>query len=322
MKKIFKCIDAGGEYCPCFLAETDNCITCSMLQGKGFCDCNWCGSCIYQNYVWNGNKKKTPRESVLADIVEKKLIHNGCYQLKIKVSKTLARYLKHPGAYVFIRNIDCEHYFDLPMSVLDVDDTSGYIYIAYQIVGSKTKQLYLADNKLLLRGPYLNGLLGLKNIKVLRNNNCFIVCRGIAQAPSVLLIKYLLKKENNVTVLIDSGNVKEPFIKELIGDYNLNIIEENIMSITGKQLFSHVLTQNKIDFLFLGGSDYMQKTLIDIVDELKVNPLLSATNNHEICCGEGICGACSKRLEDGSIVKTCKTQISVRENIKRRVNLE
>ena len=28
------CIDAGSENCPCLLAESGDCITCSRLKGK------------------------------------------------------------------------------------------------------------------------------------------------------------------------------------------------------------------------------------------------------------------------------------------------
>ena len=32
------CIDAGSENCPCLLAASGDCITCSRLQGKDCCD--------------------------------------------------------------------------------------------------------------------------------------------------------------------------------------------------------------------------------------------------------------------------------------------
>lgn len=322
MKKFFKCIDAGGEYCPCYLAETNDCITCSILQGKNFCDCNWNGTCIYQEYVWNGNKMKTPRKSIEVDIVEKVKISENCYQLKFKVTKTLARQLKQPGSYVFLRNLGTEQYFDLPMSIMDVDENSGYIWIAYQIVGSKTKRLDLAKDKILLRGPYYNGLIGQKSLKPLYQDHCLIVCKGIAQAPSALLVKYLLKKHCFVTILIDKGKVNKVFIKDIIKNDNVNIVEDSIMSDSGKYLIKSMLSDCKFKFVFLGGSDPLQHRIIDIIDELKVNPLLASTNNNEICCGEGVCGACSKRLKEGGTVKTCKTQLSVRENIRRRVIIE
>ncbi len=48
------------------------------------------------------------------------------------------------------------------------------------------------------------------------------------------------------------------------------------------------------------------------VDE---NIKLAVSNNNLICCGEGICGACSIDL-NGVKVKTCKTQVNSREYLK------
>lgn len=28
------CVDAGSAYCPCYLAESGECIACSLLRGK------------------------------------------------------------------------------------------------------------------------------------------------------------------------------------------------------------------------------------------------------------------------------------------------
>jgi hypothetical protein len=82
------CVDAGTDYCPCYLAETNNCLICSQLQGKVFCDCiNWKGVCIYQEFVWNGNKMKEPRENVPVSILEKRFINENILFLKLKKIK-------------------------------------------------------------------------------------------------------------------------------------------------------------------------------------------------------------------------------------------
>ena len=65
------CIDAGSENCPCLLAESGDCITCSRLQGKDCCDCNWRGVCIYNEYIQNGKKINNRRESKKTRILKK-----------------------------------------------------------------------------------------------------------------------------------------------------------------------------------------------------------------------------------------------------------
>lgn len=215
-----ECVDAGSEFCPCYLAETNECITCSHLQGKDFCDCHWRGVCIYQEYVMNGFKSKMSRQIFNSQIIEKIKIGESCTILKLKVTKTLARQLKEPGAYVFLRNKNMEHYFDVPMSIMDTDELNGYIYIAYQIIGSKTKMLDKANGEIIIRGPYWNGLLGIRYLKAVKNEHCVVIAKGIAQAPATLVTKKLLYNNNKVTFIIDKGGVGKVIISDFIKHIN------------------------------------------------------------------------------------------------------
>lgn len=322
MKETFDCIDIGSDYCPCYLAETNDCITCSILQGENFCDCNWRGICVYNQYVYNGNTKKNARKHFTCNILDKMQIDENSYILKLDISKTLARQLKEPGAYVFLRGENLPQYFDLPMSVMDVNEIEGHLYVAYQVYGSKTKRLNTSSETIMVRGPYWNGAYGLKNLKTVKNSNILIIARGIAQAPAVLVIKKLLKHNNKITLILDKGSTNKIFIEDYIKGLDIKIIEEDIKSIKGDLLIKDILINNDIKLLYSGGSDIIHHLLIKILDEIKVNPLLVATNNNEICCGEGVCGACSTYLQDGKAVKACKTQIDIRELIKRRVFVE
>ena len=317
-----ECVDAGSEFCPCYLAETNNCITCSHLQGKDFCDCNWRGVCIYQEYVTNGYNSKMSRENIKAKIIEKVKLNNNCTIIKLKVTKTLARQLREPGAYVFLRNLDSKHYFDVPMSIMDTDDLEGYIYIAYKVVGTKTKKLDDCKDELLIRGPYWNGLFGVRYLKAMKNKNCLILARGIAQAPSILVAKKLIKNNNKVYMIIDKGSCGEVFIRDYIKDLNLNIVEEDLKSNRGMTYLRNFLRNEDIELIYSGGTDVLHHSILKIVDEINIDPYLVATNNNEFCCGEGVCGSCTKRLEDGRRVRTCKTQLDVREAIKGRVIID
>ena len=198
MKPRLECIDSGSEYCPCYLAETGDCMTCSMLQGEDFCHCNWRGICIYSEYVDNGNRRKQERQNQNIEVVDIEKINENSFILKMKASKTLLRLLKEPGAYVFLRGENLPEYFNTPMSIMDIDEEDGYLYIAYQVIGSKTQKLKASMDKLIVRGPYWNGLHGMKNLKKTANKNCLVVARGIAQAPAILVLKKLVKTAMNI----------------------------------------------------------------------------------------------------------------------------
>lgn len=319
MKPRLECIDSGSEYCPCYLAETGDCMTCSLLQGEETCNCNWRGICIYNEYVMNRNKSKEKRKNQDAEVVTIEKINDHAYILKIKTTKTLARQLKEPGAYIFLRGKNLPEYFNAPMSIMDVDEDRGYIYVGYQVLGTKTEQIESNIKQLTLRGPYWNGLYGMRNLKKTKGKNCLVVARGIAQAPAILVLKKLVKNENNVTFIVDKGAIKKVFVKDIIDKLNINIIEEDVNSDKGKKLIENVLKNKNIDLVYSGGSDLLHKSIVDIVDKLNINPYIVITNNNEICCGEGVCGGCTIRLANGVRVKTCKTQLEAREVIERRI---
>lgn len=55
-QNFYDCIDCGTENCPCYLAATGDCLVCSRLAGKDYCDCNWKGVCIYNEFIQSGKK--------------------------------------------------------------------------------------------------------------------------------------------------------------------------------------------------------------------------------------------------------------------------
>lgn len=320
MTHKLECIDIGSKYCPCYLAYTNECIVCSILQEKKLCECNWQGVCVYQEYKSNGCKKKDERKTSYATIESIENISEDCVILKLKVDKDIAEQLIEPGAYIFIRNNNLPHYFDTPMSIMDVDVTYGYIYVAYQVLGVKTKELESNKDLFTIRGPYWNGLYGMKSLKKVSGEKCLVIARGIAQAPALLVIKKLVENKNDVTFIIDKANTGSSFIKKYLKGLDVKVLEEDVRSEDGRNLIEDNIRNNDIKLIYCGGSDLLHKSIIKTVDKTGKDPYLVITNNNEICCGEGICGGCIIRLSDGTRVKTCKTQLDPRVLIERRVN--
>jgi len=314
-----ECIDAGSEYCPCFLAEANECITCSHLQGKEFCDCNWRGVCIYQEYVWAGHRKKEIRSSYPAAVIEKNNISANTIVYKLQVTKTLARELDNPGAYVFMRDKAKPVFFDVPMSVMAVDTIKGEIYVALQVQGAKTKALAGPENDIIVRGPYWNGILGQRYLKSIKDGSCLVIARGIGQAPAVKVVRYLSRGNNRVRIIVDPGKAGAVFGNEFIKDLPYEIEELDLNSKQGVKVVNRYLKNESYDLVFSGGSDKQHLYIIQEIDRLENKPFIVVTNNNEICCGEGICGSCSTRIDSGVRVKACKVQLDVRKVIERRI---
>ncbi|MGV8145017.1 MAG: sulfide/dihydroorotate dehydrogenase-like FAD/NAD-binding protein [Alkaliphilus sp.] len=303
-----KCIDVGSDYCPCYLSEMNNCITCSYLRGEECCDCSWSGVCIYNEFYFLNYRKKEIRTPQCLKILKREDINDNIIIFTIKTSHTLTRHLKQPGSYVFIRNKNFEHYFDMPISIMQVDDENDEITIAVEVHGVKTESIKLAEESLLIKGPYWNALFGIEFMKKAKNNNCLIIARGIAQAPAVLAANYLLKNNNRVDVIVDKGNTNTNFIKRYT-EANILSNNLNLYKIEGKKMIRKCLEFVDYNIVLVSGSDALQKEILTYVKGYS-NANVVLSNNKEMCCGEGICGACIVYDSCGIPIRSCKTQIS------------
>ncbi|WP_416197943.1 MAG: NAD(P)H-flavin reductase [Sporanaerobacter sp.] len=306
MTDIFKCTDAGSEYCPCELAGTLNCISCSLLQGKDTCDCGWNGVCILNEYYMSNKKIKEGRKTYNAQKVYCKDMGNNSFILKIEVQDELVKELKRPGSYVFIRPEDKKTYFDVPMSILDVEDDK-FIYIAYQNTGCKTKSLNNVD-RFLIRGPYWNGVIGTVNFNKLINTNCLVISKGIGQSSIVLPIKTMKKNGNNIVLFLDKGKLNRTYIFDFIDKEDVELYQGHIFE--SKNRIRRIIEEENIELIFSAGSDLVHKFIYELIKEFNTDIKFVTTNNNRFCCGEGVCGACINRAKSGYKVRMCKAQVN------------
>ncbi|HZK57822.1 MAG TPA: sulfide/dihydroorotate dehydrogenase-like FAD/NAD-binding protein [Clostridia bacterium] len=301
--KQWQCVDAGSDYCPCHLAEENSCIICTQLQGKGYCDCNWMGVCIYDEFYFSGNKKKEVREPREYSVVDSKIIGKVTV-LSVQVTKYMARVLNQPGSYVFVRNKDSNYFFDVPISIMDCDQEKSLIKMAIEARGIKTKKLMEHGGTIVIRGPYWNGIFGLNALKTTQDAKCLVLARGIAQAPAILPIKHLLKNNNVVDIIVNKRAEEHNFIEEYFrGPIREIDMSSNDVAILCRKL----MKKNNYKLVFIGGSDLLQNKIIKFMKETDDIKFVT-TNNNAICCGEGICGSCIKKDKTGAVIRTCKAQ--------------
>lgn len=312
--EIRDCIDAGTEFCPCHLAESGDCILCSQLCGKSFCDCvNWKGVCIYQEYFWNGNKAKSERQNFSCSIVKKININDSFFLFYIGVTHKMAQDLMHPGSFVFLRKEDTIAFYDTPISIMDVDLEENIIKVVIESKGIKTKELLsLKENdKVLLRGPYWNGVLGLKNIYKCRDSNVLLIARGIGQAPLVPVMKKLYSNGNNIFVILDTVNCKDTFIKEYLDMCNAKVVTTPTL-IKGKlteefkKFITGYINKENIKLIHVDAQDIIVYELLEFIENNNIK--ITCCNNAKMCCGEGICGTCSVRYKGHVVKRLCKLQ--------------
>lgn len=322
--EVRDCMDAGSEYCPCHLAESGECLLCSQLRGKDFCDCiNWKGVCIYQEFIWNGQKAKEGRDEIECVLLNKNYIFDDLVLYTISVPHKLAKELNSPGSFVFLRKPGSEYFFSTPISVMEVNVEENRIVLAIEIKGVKTKNLDVLKEgeKIMLKGPYWNGILGLKNLDKSKDGVSVVISRGIGQAPIVPVLKKLYSSGNKIYVLIDKAPYQDIFITKYIEKYNCEIIDTKVINEKGeipsefKNILISILKNEKVNIVHTSAADIVNYNVLQLLGETVD---FSCCNNGKMCCGEGVCGSCSVKNKYFNIERSCKLQIDPRNILEGR----
>ncbi|WP_147820751.1 sulfide/dihydroorotate dehydrogenase-like FAD/NAD-binding protein [Salidesulfovibrio onnuriiensis] len=302
-----KCIDAGSDYCPCHLAESGECIVCSVLRGEEQCSCDWTGACILAQNKWLlGHGVR--RESREARIISREDVGQGTEVLRVAVTARMASQLTRPGSFVFVRGRP-EACFDTPLAVISAFPGKQEIVLAYTRLGPKTKTLAACEDRLWLRGPYWNGILGHELMETVRNERVVLVLSGMAQVCGPNIARTLLRNGNRVSIIYGTRGYPfvAPYIQEVPAAYFVNLASQ-----TGWREIRSLLTQVRPYCLFSGGNDEQHSRLRATMTELGLKPRLATSKTHKMCCGEGICGACVT-VTNGVQIRTCKARLDPRD---------
>lgn len=313
MNKLY-CIDASTEYCPCTLAEAGECLLCSQLRGEEFCDCiHYNGTCIYQEFVWNGYKSKQPREYKLCDIIEKSFLRADVLCLKIKLTFSLCRELSTIGAFVFLRRPGDHESLGLPISIMQSDLEDEWVTVGIKKIGVKTKKIFECGDQILVKAPFYNGIQGVMRLRELKNSSCLILGRGCALAPGILAAQKLTERNNQVFALLHEGRGKRSYFSGLFENLGVPVINKNLvnrlelLTEEGTNALNELLNHQSIEHILCAGNDAFIKNSIQVIQKIKPGIHFSSINNAIMCCGEGNCGSCIG-IKAGKIRRACKEQ--------------
>lgn len=304
------CADAGGKYCPCHLAYSGDCIKCSLIRQEKICECKWQGVCIYNELQHNKIMPIEERKELICKVIENKEIGDKIYHIKIQIPNYFIKDLCEAGSYVFLKDKNKESiYFNAPISVMDVDEENNILEVVVVPRGIKTKPLVNCD-ELILKAPYFNGIFGLKEIKANQCDKCVVVLDGLSQVNAINVIRRLLRNNNQVEVFINEKGKRLEIVEDKIKDMGVNI---NLFNLNDKkEILENYIRNEKVSFVYSCGLIYFNKDILQLVDSIDENIRFAIPNSNLICCGEGICGACTVRLNNCRI-KTCKAQINGRD---------
>lgn len=313
-----KCSNYATDTCPCILAENGKCIECSMCCGEDYCMCSDTVSfCVQQELINNGGKAKQQHRSMRCEVRYVKEYDDVFRFIRIDVPN--ADDFKKLGAYVFVR-VDENPFFDVPISVLYEDNSNGTIGLIIQMVGIKTESFRFVreGDYVYVRGPFYNGVQGRNAIAHLRDSRAAVICRGIGLLPSLHVIRTLWQNNNTVDVYLDWGKFSKQvleFYKEL---QEIHVSEVRVSDQNGEltEDFYRIAAKagnGEVELIHLGLSDFLLKKAIDTIEQNdpQHKAAISCINNSRICCGEGICGACTKDVGADHTVRLCKEQLDL-----------
>ena len=306
------CMDRGTDKCPCALMEAGQCYTCSMIQtGKCSCSCGWQGVCPYTEYKQRGSSVIEPKETRNFVVAERHDFSPSLSVVTLKVPFAYSTKCREKGAFMMV----CKDQWQIPISVIEsytVKEEEGLpegrIKLAINAAGPKTIGLLKrcsAGSVWNVRGPYFTGLVRkeIYDPKALS----IVAAKGIALMPLLNM-----KQEiggNLAGFYLDRSKLPEEFESEYLSDLQYEEadltyrIEETAENIHRSYKFCMESTDRKPN-VFLMVSPYFLGRLTELLDIDKRE--IIAPNHVNMCCGEGICGACSHTDAQGVTVRGCK----------------
>ena len=298
-----RCVDASSEYCPCHLAESGNCIACSLLAGAQFCHCSWSGGCVYLNYYFSPGAIAERSEEVVT--FEKNEIAPGLIELSFHLGTRWLPGLSQAGVFLFVRPVEAPNSAAVPVSVVNVNGSR--IRLVVDCIGPKTRLLSQTKGEIVIRGPYYSGLSDSYALKRIRNSKVLLVAGGVGQSALVLAAKTLLRQENQMWACLAPGSAGLIYVSQDLKSLGVTVEEVPY----GMALIKDWLIKFEPSLVIGAGPKELQTTIQEIMntrEDQRCQAEFVHTQNAVMCCGDGLCGSCLSNDFPQERVPLCKAQ--------------
>lgn len=304
------CEDAGSSFCPCHLALTGNCLCCPVINQTGSCDrCAWSGTCVWVESHWARGQARPGRPEHLAQVVDRWPLTKTAFALELAVPSHLVNALQPAGSFLMVRPAGQKTWFDLPLAVARLDPAKSTVTHYIQLAGPKTRALSSSGEALWVRGPFANGLVGRGHINAQPPGRALLVAVGIGQGPALHAATQMLAAKRPVDALLGPGDLGRVFINDELAALGASVTQLDSDHARNGRTFQHFLAANTYRLLVSAGSDEQHRVLGQLLRQASPKTPLVYTNNAVMCCGEGICGSCT-RLVGSGLTRACKAQIT------------
>jgi len=297
------CADAGTQNCPCRLADFGQCPVCRKLAGGKCCECDWQGVCIYNEYLQNNRCMMCRRQDEPYRIEKTTWYEEDLVVMRVSVPRGLAEKASLPGSFVFMKAPGTEPFFSVPVSVAAADHEKGTVDFAVKISGPKTESLVRgcgighgkeASGHVELRGVYRNGFLGVEKLLDPVPKKVLCLTKGVGLAPAANYIRWSGGKDR-IDLIADLEKINAGFADDILDGCSLNSLRYGALPLNMTWA-----EEDDYDVIVISASEYFQENIY-VPESKKV-----LSNNHSMCCGEGICGACIFTDDKGKVHRMCK----------------
>lgn len=306
------CIDAGREGCPCALAESGNCLVCGRLSGGSCEDCSWQGACIYTLYEQNERRLIKSRREQTLPVEEVRVYSESFYVFVLRADRGFCQKAQTAGAYVFVRPAAADQWYGMPVSVLKSEPDKGLIHLGICRCGPKSSGIFEEREQLSVRGVYYNALSGLSELKD-NAEETVIFAKGIALAPLRNLLdggSRYRRKLSHLHMYVDIDKVGMDFFLDYFGDLPAGAVQirqfarEDLCGVDELRRLGRRAENGAADNILVLASPYYVRRVQKTAGSKAVRP-----TEGSMCCGEGICGACTYSDEKGNTVRRCKLRV-------------
>lgn len=303
------CVDRGTGRCPCDLMEAGQCYTCSMIR-DGKCDCpaGWQGVCPYSEYKNRGRRPVRREEIRTFTVTDRKNFSASLTAVTLSAPLAYALKCNALGAFVMVM---ADNWL-VPLSVMgtsaDFSGGEGAVTVAVHAEGPKTISLLKGcsvGSHWQVKGPFFNGIVNSE--KYNPEALSVIVAKGMALMP---LLNYKSVLGGSLAnFYVDGHKLPQSFVEEHLNEFEWEGVnlQASWKEVAGKvqQDYNYCLkgtgTPPNVFFMV---SPYFEKLLLE---NISVDRDRILTPNHSnMCCGEGLCGACSHTDSCGTTVRGCK----------------
>lgn len=303
------CMDRGTDKCPCELMEAGQCYTCGMIQtGKCDCEAGWQGVCPYTEYVQRGKKAVPGKETRFFTVERRTDYSSELTTVTLRVPFAYGIKCRSLGAFIMAESAG----WQVPLSVMEnIEDQEGHICVAINAAGPKTKGLLKSTSVgsvWKVKGPYYSGLV---NREVYEPAALSVVmAKGLSLMPFINIKDRIAG--NMASFYLDSSKLPDDFTEKYIGELDWQEIDLETQTESAAEHIAAdydycVRCTGMEPNVFLLVSPYFAERITALLPERVTRGKgLILPNHSNMCCGEGLCGACSHTDKDGVTVRGCK----------------